>query len=385
MTRTRLGLLALAFLGFVGVGVAEGLLGVAWPEMRAQFALPQAALGELLALVTTGYVAASFGAGWALRRVRLGAWLALAAGASAAALLGYAVAPAWALLVPFGLLAGLGAGAIDAGLNAYVATRHDARAVNWLHACFGVGASASPAVLGAVLAHGLPWQRGYALAGAAELALAAAFALSSGAWPPTPSGVEAADGAAGALRETLRLPAARWSAAAFFAYTGLEAAAGAWSYSLLALARGFDVAVAASWVSGFWLGLTAGRVAAGALAGALRAPTMLAGALGGVALSAACVWLAPVHGAELAGVAGLGLAAGPIFPTLIALTPNRVGPAHVANAVGLQIASAALGQAAFPAAVGIAAGAFGLEAIGPALCVAAVALAAIVWRLQSLR
>ena len=87
---------------------------------------------------------ASFATGRLLARMRVGTLLALSCAATAASLAGYAIAPQWWILVAFGVLAGLGAGAIDAGLNTYVATWHSARTLNWLHAFYGVGAATGP-------------------------------------------------------------------------------------------------------------------------------------------------------------------------------------------------------------------------------------------------
>jgi hypothetical protein len=49
MRRRRSGLLlvGLAYLGFVSIGLPDGLLGVAWPSIRAYFDLPLDALGAL--------------------------------------------------------------------------------------------------------------------------------------------------------------------------------------------------------------------------------------------------------------------------------------------------------------------------------------------------
>jgi fucose permease len=378
MTRASLALLALAYLGFLSLGLPDGLLGVAWPEMRAHFALPQGALGALLVTATAGYVSSSFAAGWLLRRMRVGGLLAASCLATAVSLLGYASAPAWAGVVAWGALAGLGAGAIDAGINAHVASHHGARTVHWLHACYGVGAAAGPALMSAVLSRGLGWERGYVIVAGAQLALAVAFASTSGRWPSA-APMEPGSPAAGSetLRATLRLPAVRWAAAAFFVYTGLEAAVGAWSYSLLSVARGFAMPVAAFWVSAFWMGLTGGRVLAGWVAGRVRPESLLRSALAALAVGTALVWLAPVRGAELAGLGLIGLACGPIFPTLIATTPRRVGAAHAANAVGVQIASAALGQSLLPALLGVLAGAAGLEVVGPGFAAGALALAGV--------
>jgi fucose permease len=72
----------------------------------------------------------------------------------------------------------------------------------------------------------------------------------------------------------------------------------------------------------------------------------------------------------------LGFTGGPVFPLLIAGTPERVGEVHSRNAVGFQVAAAGLGSAALPAAAGVLARAFGIEAISVFLVLAAfVALA----------
>src|SRR5262245_1193340 len=131
-------LIALAYVGFISLGMPDGLLGVAWPSMRATFGLPLDALGSLLILFTTGYLLSSSSSGWMLARVSVGSLLSLSCLATSASLFGYSLAPSWWILSAFGLLGGLGAGAIDAGLNTYVATYHSARTVSWLHACYGL-------------------------------------------------------------------------------------------------------------------------------------------------------------------------------------------------------------------------------------------------------
>src|SRR5262249_11242143 len=149
--------------------------------------------------------------------------------------------------------------------------------------------------------------------GGAQLALAAAFAATYGRWPAAAARTasESAPVHAETLRATLALPSLRWGAAAFCVYTGLEAAGGAGSYSVLELSRGLAMPVAAFWVSAFWMGLTGGRVLAGALAGAVRPESLLRAALAGLAAGTGLIWLAPVHGAELGGLALVGLACGP--------------------------------------------------------------------------
>jgi fucose permease len=385
--RRRLLLLGLSFVGFVSLGLPDGLLGVAWPSIRASFRLELDALGPLLVATTSGYVLSSFASGRILAHASVGALLVLSCLATAASLAGYALAPSWSVLVGFGLLAGLGAGAIDAGLNTHVATHHGARTLNWLHACYGVGAASGPVLMASVLMMGLAWQRGYAAVAAGQLALSACFLATLRLWPRPPGSRRSEpaappEAAADAPRpasqaSTLRLPAAWLGIAAFFVYTGLEASAGAWAYSLLTEARGVGAMTAGSWLGLYWAGLGAGRVVFGFLVGSAPLHALLRASLAGILLGAGLVSLDLGALPTLLGLALLGLACGPIFPSLIATTPERLGGAHTANAVGFQVAAAALGQALLPSLVGVLAGRLGLEVLGPTLLAAAVALFAL--------
>jgi fucose permease len=367
--------LGLAFLAFVGLGLPDGLLGVAWPAMRATFALPLPALGPLLLASTSGYVVSSFVSGALLARMGLGTLLGLSCLATAASLAAYAAAPAWPLVVGAGVLVGLGAGAIDAGLNTYVATHHPARTLNWLHACYGLGTAIGPALMTAVLIARGSWRPGYALVAGAQLLLAATFAATRARWPG-PAAPDAGASVA-APRRTLALPAAQLGIAAFFLYTGLEAVTGAWAYSLLTEARGVATETAGAATSAYWGGLMGGRVLFGFVAGRAPAAVLLRGCLAAALAGAALLAADLGTTASVMALVILGGAAGPMFPSLIAATPDRLGAAHAANGVGFQVAAAALGQSLLPWLVGVVAGRVGLEVVGPSVLVALVLLTAV--------
>jgi fucose permease len=241
--------------------------------------------------------------------------------------------------------------------------------------------------MASVLMMGLAWQRGYAAVAAGQLALSACFLATLRLWPRPPGSRRSEpaappEAAADAPRpasqaSTLRLPAAWLGIAAFFVYTGLEASAGAWAYSLLTEARGVGAMTAGSWLGLYWAGLGAGRVVFGFLVGSAPLHALLRASLAGILLGAGLVSLDLGALPTLLGLALLGLACGPIFPSLIATTPERLGGAHTANAVGFQVAAAALGQALLPSLVGVLAGRLGLEVLGPTLLAAAVALFAL--------
>lgn len=370
MTRQGLLLIAIAYLGFVSLGLPDGLLGVAWPSMRTTFALPLDALAPLLAAATLGYLVASSGIASFIGRVDLGVLLAASCGATALALFAFAAAPAWPIVILAAVLLGAGGGAIDTSLNTHFASHHGARTMSWLHACFGVGAMLGPLVMTAVLALAMGWQWGYVAVGIAQLALGLAFLLTRRGWPrPGRAGPPVVD-----RRRTLRLPPARLGIVAFFAYSGVEAGAGQWSFTLLTEGRGEDPVVVGLWVSAYYAALTVGRIVYGAVAGSVRDDTALrvclTAGIGGIALIA--IDLGAV--ASFAGLAVLGLSLAPVYPALTAATPRRVGTADTGAAVGFQVSAAVLGAAVLPGLMGMLAARAGLEAIVWSLLALGVAL-----------
>ncbi len=372
-------LLGLAYLSFISLGLPDGLLGVAWPSIRAYFQLPLDALGSLLVMFTIGYLLASFSTGRILARINVGALLAASCLATALSLFGYAMTQWWWIMVGLSTLAGLGAGAIDAGLNTYAATHFSAASVNWLHAFFGVGATLGPMIMTSVLNAQQPWQWGYVIVGAAQLLLAACFGLTHKLWANDQNEVGLAQDSASpispaATRSTLRLPVAWLGLGVFFIYTGVEAAAGAWSYSLFTESRGVSLITAGTWVSVYWGCLTAGRILSGFVVKHVPVPLLLRFCMLGIALGAAMMWLNLTSLFGFLGFAMIGLCCAPIFPSLIATTPERIGAAHTANAVGFQIAASVLGQALLPSLAGVLARNFTLEILGPFVLSAALLL-----------
>ena len=320
---------------------------------------------------TSGYIAASFSCGFVLARIGLGTLLTLSTLLTAAGLLGYATTSFWWLFVSLAVVAGLGAGAIDAGINAYASLHLGPRLLNWLHACWGVGAASGPVIMTAVLQAGRPWQSGYRRVGLAQLVLAAVFAVTARTWSGNrreegsalgPAVVRAAPATA-----TLRRGATWLGALTFFVYTGLEGSIGVWSYTLLTEGRGAPGPLAGACVSAFFAGLTVGRLLAAVATGSVPVKSLLRGCLLTIAAAAALLAANVSHLASFAAVALAGFACGPVFPSLMSTTPARLGNEHVTSGVGLQVAAAAAGAALLPATVGVVARRVGLESVGALL------------------
>lgn len=394
--RRRLILICLCFIAFISLGLPDGLLGVAWPGIRADFEQPLDALGWLLVATTAGYMVSSFFSGAVSRFFGIGRLLAISCTLTGAALLAFTLVPFWAAFVMLGTLVGVGAGAIDAGLNTYVAEHYSERLMQWLHASFGVGITLGPLIMTAMLNLTGQWSPGYWLVGSAQIFLGICFFASATLWEtPVPAKAEpsltedagkvalthpATDTepqpvrAPASFAASLTTPAVWLSMGLFFAYTGLELTLGLWGYSLLTESRGVEAAAAGLWIAIYWGMFTLGRMVAGVFANHLGNHRLVAYSLILALAGAALLAWNPVAWVGLMAIGVVGFAFAPVFPGLVSGTRLRVGEAHLANTMGMQIAAAGIGAASLPALAGVLADRLSLEIVPAFLIVFIVVL-----------
>jgi fucose permease len=283
----------------------------------------------------------------------------------AGTLLVYAVTPLWWVFVIFSAVGGLGAGAIDAGINTYIAKYHSSRMMQWLHASFGVGITSGPFIMTMGINATSHWQSGYFVVSVAMVILSVIFLFTKDMWEgiSASSREEDHDENNASLSETIKSIQVLLSVALFFLYTGVELGLGLWIYSLLTESRGVAPEVAGIVTGGYWAMFTVGRIFAGWYAKMIDIRKLIylsiSLALFGVALLLADSSLI----ITILGVTLSGFAIAPIFPGLVSSTTSRVGFRHQANTIGMQIAAAGLGVAVVPSIAGVLARIFGLEVI----------------------
>ena len=360
-----MGLIIISFIAFVSLGLPDGLLGVAWPGIRDYFDLPVDALGIILIFGTGGYMLSSFLSGMLMRRLGIGKLLSLSCAATASSLFVYASTSDWWIFVMFATISGLGAGAIDAGINTYVAKYHSSRMMQWLHASFGVGITSGPLIMTVGISMTSRWQSGYFVVSIAIAILATVFYVTKSMWIGiTAKGSEDQHAEPEAsLFETLKTIPAQLSMLIFFLYTGVELGLGMWTYSLLTESRGVAPEVAGFITGSYWGMFTIGRIIAGLYASRIAERKLI---YLSVSLALLGIGLLMTNSGQLTSILGIGLAGfaiAPIFPGLVSHTASRVGRIHHANSIGLQIAAAGFGITIVPSLAGVLAKNFGLEAI----------------------
>ena len=381
----RLGLILLTFIAFIALGMPDGLLGVAWPSIRMDFSIPLDSLGVLLIMTTTGYLTSSFFSGKVIASLGVGKVLAWSCTLTGLALISYTLVPQWWMMVLLGITAGLGAGAIDAGLNTYVAAHFGEGVMQWLHASYGVGVTLGPLIMTAALTSLKSWRPGYLTVGGFQLALAVCFFLTLPLWMQNGGSSEKTEQPKKItdyktpLGETLRQPRVWLSTLLFYLYVGAEISLGMWAYTLLTESRGVPGEVAGLWTGSYWAMFTVGRILAGLYTKRVGNTQLVMGSLLGALAGAVLLWWNPGVWANLLGVALIGLAIAPIFPALISDTTRRVGMRFSANTIGIQMAGGGLAMATIPGLMGVLARQISLEIIPVCLSVLFAVLVGLFW------
>jgi fucose permease len=245
--------------------------------------------------------------------------------------------------------------------------------VNWLHASYGIGVTLGPIGLSFLLSIGQSWRTGFQIMAFLQAGMVAVVLLTLNRWEGSQNSAATAEmirpSAPVSLGETLAVPAVWLGMALFFFYTGAEMTAGNWVYSLFTIGRHISETVAGWWTGLFWASFTFGRLVLGILIDRFGFERSIRVMIGGTFLGTLLLWWNPQEGVGFTGLALMGFAMAPIFPTLIAVTPRLLGSRQASNAIGMQVAFGGLGIAVLPWLAGILAARTSLEVISPFILV----------------
>jgi fucose permease len=355
-------LLSIIYLSFISLGLPDSLLGAAWPVMRLQFGAPLPWAGGVTMIIAGGTICSSLLSERLTRRLGTRVVTTVSVLMTAAALAGFSTASAFWMLCLWAIPYGLGAGAVDAALNNYVALHYSSRHMSWLHSFWGVGALISPYVMSWALRHAT-WHTGYRTVSMIQFGIAALLLLTASLWRLHKTQEEkTAQRPAVGIKGALRIPGVPTMLMAFFAYCSAEAITMLWTCSYLVSVRGIAPETAAAFASLFYIGMTAGRMAAGFITDKLGDRTLIR--LGGAVAMLGTVLIALPVGADIWALGGfvlVGLGCAPVYPSIIHSTPGLFGAHNSQAIIGIQMASAYTGSTFLPPLFGLVAGRFGLH------------------------
>lgn len=369
------------YLSFISLGLPDSLLGSAWPAMNVSLNAPLWGAGLVQMLISFCTIISSLNSAKLIRRFGTGKLTAISVATTALALLGFSLAKNYAFLLLMAVPLGLGAGAVDAGLNNYVALHCEAKHMSWLHCFWGVGTIIGPMILSAVLRVGGSWATGYRAVGLIQCAVSALLFATLGMWKRGNIQQEEYGAKALSVWEVLSLPGAKAGMVTFLCYCAVESTLGLWGATYISQVRGVDEATAASFGAMFYIGITVGRAISGFMAMKLLPKQMVR--VGQALLALGCIFMMIPAGSTLSGI-GLvvcGLGCAPIYPNIIQDTPVNYGTENSQAAIGVQMAFAYVGSTFLPSIFGALAGVGGYGLL-PYFAISICVLMAVLFGIQ---
>lgn len=356
------GLLPIIYLAFISLGLPDSAIGSAWPTMAPALGAGISWVGVVTMIISAGTIVSSLMSVRVVERFGTGRVTVVSVVLTAAALVGFSQSDAFWQLCLWAVPYGLGAGAVDAALNAFVAVHYASQHMSWLHCMWGVGASGGPMIMAQCLERST-WSTGFFVLGGIQVAIAVALTLSLPLWrdrklphtadSPDSSAAAPAPRAHHTRRELLRLPGVMAVLISFFCYSAFEATCGNWAATYCTLARGIDAGTAASWAALFYMGITAGRAVSGFISLKVSDHNMIRLGQVLIAVALACVLAPAGNTALLVGLVLLGCGCAPIYPSTIHATPARFGDDLALELTGMQMAFAYIGSLAMSPLFGV--------------------------------
>lgn len=358
-------LLAVIYMAFISLGLPDSLLGAAWPVMHQDLGVSSSLAGIITMIISANTIISSLMSDRLTHRFGAEKVTAFSVLATAVSLFGFSVSGRFWMLCLWAIPYGLGAGAIDAALNNFVALHYNSRQMSWLHCCWGIGASVSPYIMGGALTYGAGWQAGYRNVSAIQFAITLIIFLSLPLWKKTPDRISSEEKAENSgpvpLGRVLKIPGTMFLFTAFFAYCGLEATAMLWTSSYMVTAKYVPAETAAAFGALYVLGITAGRFVSGLISNRVGDRNMIRLGIIIIGLGLLIVMI-PVNGTAFAiiGMLITGFGSGPVYPSIIHATPDNFGAEKSQAIIGMQMASAYVGSTFIPPLFGMIQGISGI-------------------------
>ena len=343
-------LLVIIYIAFISLGLPDSLLGAAWPAIYKELDVPISFAGIISMIIAGGTIISSLLSDRITKKLGTGVVTVISVAMTAIALFGFSISQNFIFLCLWAIPYGLGAGAIDAALNNYLALHYSSKHMNWLHCFWGVGAAISPYIMGYYLTSGAGWNQGYRAVFYIQALLTIVLIISLPLWKKPKLSVRSKK--AHSLKEVLQTKNIKYVLIAFLAYCGLESSTGLWASSYLVEYRGIKEDTAALFASFFFLGITVGRFLSGFIADKVGDKKMLRfGIL--IAIFGIILISLPFATISLIGLIITGLGCAPIFPSIIHSTPTNFGEDKSQAIIGVQMASAYVGTTFMPPLFGL--------------------------------
>ena len=347
-------LLAVIYLIFISLGLPDSLLGSGWPKMQAVFSVPSSYAGYVSMTISFMTIISALLSPRMIKHFHT-KWITIVSiGLTIAGLLGFSMCSRYWMLFIFAVPYGLGAGAIDASVNHYVANNYSGSVMNFLHCFYGVGAVISPYIMALALKYAR-WNEGYSWTSYIQMFILFVCIISLPLWKTNGKEEEEGHSDSVGIKEALKVPAVIFTLIAFYAYCAGEATCFLWTPSYFAGTKsGLSAETIASFGSLIFGGLMLGRLISGFISNKLGDRRLIRIGIFVELLGIIMVFL-PVENymVAAAGFVVIGTGMGPVYPAIQHMAPANFGKKYSAAVIGLQMAAAYVGSTFMPMIFGL--------------------------------
>lgn len=334
-------ILAVIYIVFISLGLPDSVFGVAWPVLHTDLGIAEsfASVYSIIVGLCTG--GASFLAGVLLRKFGTPRVTFVSILVTSAGLFGMSFANNIWMMIIFAIVLGYGAGAIDTGLNNYVALHYKARHMSWLHCFWGVGVTLSPIIMSAFLKNSGDWRVGYRVIAVIQLCIALIVLVFLRKWIKidAPADDENTKNQKGSLKIIFSEKGILLSILSIGFYCSMEFIIGTWGATYFVNVFSFSPDRASLWVSLYYGGIMLGRFISGFIADKLKDDCMILGGLG-LSFIGAVLLAVPSGAVAAAGLLIVGTGFGPVFPSILHSIPSRFGSEFSSDITGFHMGGA---------------------------------------------
>lgn len=347
-------LLAVIYLVFISLGLPDSLLGSGWPKMQVVFGVPSSYAGYISMTICFMTIISALLSPRMINRFHT-KWIVISSIVlTILGLVGFSISHSYEMLFIFAIPYGLGAGAIDASVNHYVASNYSGSVMNFLHCFYGVGAMISPYIMSLALKYA-KWNEGYLWTAFVQTAILAIVIISLPLWKGNESEAEEDRQESAGIRESIKVPGVLLTLIAFFAYCSGEATCFLWTPSYFAGTKSglSDERIAALGALIFG-GLMLGRLISGFISNIFGDKKLIRL---GIILEFIGIFMLfiPTQNYLIAaiGFVIIGTGMGPVYPAIQHMAPTNFGKRYSAAVIGLQMAFAYTGSTFMPMVFGV--------------------------------
>ena len=342
-------LITVIYLIFISLGLPDSLLGSGWPAMHAAFSVPSSYAGYVSMAISFMTIISALLSPIMIKRFHTKWIVIVSIFLTVMGLIGFSISTSYAMLFVFAVPYGMGAGAIDASVNHYVANNYSGSVMNFLHCFYGVGAVISPNIMAVALSKA-SWNEGYRWTAYIQIFILLICIISLPLWKKNESDSNKQEEEVARIREALKRPGVVLTLIAFFAYCSGEATCFLWTSSYFAgVKEGLTDHLIASFGSLIFGGLMLGRLISGFVSNRLGDRMLIRI---GIFVEVVGILLVMIPVASFIpaaiGFVIIGTGMGPVYPAIQHMAPTNFGERYSAAVIGLQMASAYIGSTFMP-------------------------------------